>query len=37
LQFRPDDTIRAAERIDEVLRNDPMRSRVHDEPDEDGR
>jgi ribosome-binding factor A len=31
LQFRPDDTIRAAERIDEVLRNDPMRGRIHDE------
>jgi ribosome-binding factor A len=37
LQFRPDDTIRAAERIDEVLRNDPMRDRVHDDPDEVGR
>lgn len=27
LEFRPDDAIRAAERIDEVLRNDPMRTR----------
>lgn len=31
LQFRPDDAIRAAERIDEVLRNDPMRTRNHDD------
>ncbi|MEO5974254.1 MAG: 30S ribosome-binding factor RbfA [Ilumatobacteraceae bacterium] len=31
LEFRPDDAIRAAERIDEVLRNDPMRTRNHDE------
>lgn len=30
LEFRPDDAIRAAERIDEVLRNDPMRTRNHD-------
>ncbi|MEK7292631.1 MAG: ribosome-binding factor A [Actinomycetota bacterium] len=30
LEFRPDDAIRAAERIDEVLRNDPMRTRTHD-------
>ena len=36
LQFRPDEMIRAAERIDEVLRNDPMRGRIHDVPDEDG-
>lgn len=27
LEFRPDDGIRAAARIDEVLRNDPMRTR----------
>ena len=27
LEFRPDDGIRAATRIDEVLRNDPMRTR----------
>jgi ribosome-binding factor A len=27
LEFRPDEAIRAAERIDEVLRNDPMRTR----------
>jgi ribosome-binding factor A len=31
LEFRPDDAIRAAERIDEVLRNDPMRTRNHDD------
>ena len=31
LEFRPDDAIRAAERIDEVLRNDPMRTRTHDD------
>lgn len=30
LEFRPDEAIRAAERIDEVLRNDPMRTRNHD-------
>ena len=30
LEFRPDLAIRAAERIDEVLRNDPMRIRNHD-------
>jgi hypothetical protein len=27
LEFRPDDAIRAAARIDEVLRNDPMHTR----------
>ena len=27
LEFRPDDGIRAAARIDEVLRNDPMHTR----------
>jgi ribosome-binding factor A len=27
LEFRPDDGIRAAARIDEILRNDPMRTR----------
>jgi ribosome-binding factor A len=27
LEFRPDEAIRAAARIDEVLRNDPMRTR----------
>lgn len=31
LEFRPDEGIRAAERIDEVLRNDPMRTRTHDD------
>jgi ribosome-binding factor A len=31
LEFRPDDAFRAAERIDEVLRNDPMHTRRHDE------
>lgn len=31
LEFRPDDTIRAAERIDEVLRNDQMHTRRHDD------
>jgi len=31
LEFRPDDAIRAAERIDEVLRNDPMHTRRHDD------
>lgn len=31
LEFRPDDAIRAAERIDEVLRNDPMRTRTHND------
>jgi ribosome-binding factor A len=34
LEFRPDDAIRAAERIDEVLRNDPMRTRNHDDKPE---
>ncbi|MEK7409778.1 MAG: ribosome-binding factor A [Actinomycetota bacterium] len=34
LEFRPDDAIRAAERIDEVLRNDPMRTRTHDDATE---
>ncbi|MEK7295511.1 MAG: ribosome-binding factor A [Actinomycetota bacterium] len=34
LEFRPDDAIRAAERIDEVLRNDPMRTRTHDDTTE---
>jgi len=31
LEFRPDNALRAAERIDEVLRNDPMRTRNHDD------
>ena len=31
LEFRADDAIRAAERIDEVLRNDPMHSRRRDD------
>ena len=31
LEFRPDDAIRAAERIDEVLRNDPMHTRRRDD------
>lgn len=34
LEFRPDEGIRAAERIDEVLRNDPMRTRTHDDATE---
>ena len=34
LEFRPDDAIRAAERIDEVLRNDPMRTRTHNDTTE---
>ena len=34
LEFRPDEAIRAAERIDEVLRNDPMRTRNHDDKPE---
>lgn len=31
LQFKPDETIRAANRIDELLRNDPMRNRQFDD------
>lgn len=31
LQFRPDETIRAANRIDELLRNDPMHQRQLDD------
>ena len=31
LQFKPDETIRAANRIDELLRNDPMRNRQLDD------
>jgi len=31
LQFRPDEQIRAADRIEELLRNDPMRQRQHDD------
>lgn len=31
LQFKPDETIRAANRIEELLRNDPMRNRQHDD------
>ncbi|MFM8868098.1 MAG: 30S ribosome-binding factor RbfA [Ilumatobacteraceae bacterium] len=31
LQFKPDETIRAANRIEELLRNDPMRNRQLDD------
>ena len=31
LQFKPDETIRAANRIDELWRNDPMRNRQLDD------
>lgn len=31
LQFKPDETIRAASRIEELLRNDPMRNRQQDD------
>jgi len=31
LQFKPDETIRAASRIEELLRNDPMRNRQLDD------
>jgi len=31
LEFRPDNALRAAARIDEILRNDPMRTRNHDD------